>query len=39
MGTLKVACAQLGPIDTNTYVLMDEEIKFGDDEAKENKKG
>ena len=27
MGTLKVACAQLGPIDTNTYVLMDEEIK------------
>jgi len=27
MGTLKIACAQLGPIDTNTYILMDDEIK------------
>ncbi|MCD8019676.1 MAG: MBL fold metallo-hydrolase [Clostridiales bacterium] len=27
MGELKVASAQLGPIDTNTYILMDEEIK------------
>ena len=27
MGELKIACAQLGPIDTNTYILMDEEIK------------
>ena len=27
MGELKIACAQLGPIDTNTYILMDDEIK------------
>ena len=27
MGELKIACAQLGPIDTNTYILMDEERK------------
>lgn len=26
MGELKIACAQLGPIDTNTYILMDDEI-------------
>ena len=27
MGQLKIVCAQLGPIDTNTYILMDDEIK------------
>lgn len=27
MGELKVACAKLGPIETNTYILMDDEIK------------
>ena len=27
MGDLKLVCAQLGPIDTNTYILMDDEIK------------
>ena len=27
MGELKIAVAQLGPIDTNTYILMDDEIK------------
>ena len=27
MGQLKIVCAQLGPIDTNTYILMDDETK------------
>lgn len=27
MGQLKIVCAQLGSIDTNTYILMDDEIK------------
>ena len=27
MGQLKIVCAQLGPIDTNTYIFMDDEIK------------
>ena len=27
MGQLKIVCAQLGPIDTNTYILMDDEMK------------
>ncbi len=27
MAELKVVCAQLGPIDTNTYLLLDEETK------------
>ena len=27
MGDLKLVCAQLGPIDTNTYIMMDDEIK------------
>ncbi len=27
MGELKIACAVLGPIETNTYILMDDEIK------------
>lgn len=27
MGELKIAVAQLGPIDTNTYIVMDDEIK------------
>ncbi len=27
MGEFKIACAQLGPIDTNTYILMDDEVK------------
>ena len=30
MGQLKIVCAQLGPIDTNTYILMDDEIKEAD---------
>lgn len=27
MGELKIACAELGPIGTNTYILMDDEVK------------
>ena len=27
MGELKIVCAQLGPVVTNTYILLEEETK------------